>query len=453
MSLRSQGGTPRALAVELNAIIRRESPAVWEMLSSLGRRLFFPKGILAQSAEAKAAAYKYDATIGIAREDGGPMHLPTVMSFFNDLTPAEVLTYAPATGQPALRAAWHEHLLAENPSLQDAVISMPVVTSGVTHALSIVCDLFVDDGDFVLLPDKFWENYELLFGVRVEAHLATYPFFGTTGGFNVEALRQALAARPRDSKTLLVLNFPNNPTGYSVTTAEATAIVAVLQETAERGCRLVVVSDDAYFGLYYGEDVYRESLFARLANLHENILAIKVDGPTKEEYVWGFRMGMLTFGVPARTDAAALFGALEQKVAGAIRGAVSTNSQPAQSILLKSMHGPNFAAEIRQKKAVLEARALKVKELLRNPDYAELWEAYPFNAGYFMCLRLTRTPAETYRKYLLAHYGIGVIATGDHDIRVAFSAVDLHELEELYDTLATAARELLVESQRATVTA
>ena len=223
MSLRSQGGTPCALAVELNAIIRRENPAVWEMLSSLGRRLYFPKGILAQSAEAKAAAYKYDATIGIARENGGPMHLPTVMSFFNDLAPAEVLTYAPATGQPALRAAWHAHLLAENPSLQDAKISMPVVTSGVTHALSIVCDLFVDDGDFVLLPDKFWENYDLLFGVRVEAHLATYPFFGATGGFNVEALRQALAGRPCDSKTLLVLNFPNNPTGYSVTTAEATS--------------------------------------------------------------------------------------------------------------------------------------------------------------------------------------------------------------------------------------
>ena len=45
------------------------------MLSELGKRLFFPKGILAQSAEAKDKAKRYDATIGIAREKGKPMFL------------------------------------------------------------------------------------------------------------------------------------------------------------------------------------------------------------------------------------------------------------------------------------------------------------------------------------------------------------------------------------------
>ena len=49
------------------------------MLSDLGKRLFFPKGILAQSAEAKEKAKRYDATIGIARENGKPMFLPSVM--------------------------------------------------------------------------------------------------------------------------------------------------------------------------------------------------------------------------------------------------------------------------------------------------------------------------------------------------------------------------------------
>ena len=49
------------------------------MLSDLGKRLFFPKGILAQAAEAKEKAKRYDATIGIAREKGKPMFLPSVM--------------------------------------------------------------------------------------------------------------------------------------------------------------------------------------------------------------------------------------------------------------------------------------------------------------------------------------------------------------------------------------
>ncbi len=67
---------------------------------------------------------------------------------------------------------------------------------------------------------------------------------------------------------------------------------------------------------------------------------------------------------------------------------------------------------------------------------------YPFNAGYFMCLKLKGLDAETYRKHLLEKYGVGVIANGERDIRIAFSSVDEAQLEELYTILATAAREL-----------
>ena len=142
------------------------------------------------------------------------------------------------------------------------------MTSGVTHALSLVGDLFVDKGDMVLLPDKFWENYELLFGVRLQAQLGVYPFFNASGGFNVEALRQALATRAGSWKTLLILNFPNNPTGYSITKAEAEQVRSVLLDAANEGRNLIVVLDDAYFGLFYDDDVLQESLFARLAGCH-----------------------------------------------------------------------------------------------------------------------------------------------------------------------------------------
>ena len=296
ISLLKPGSQIRPLAAELNEVIERENPHVFAMLSELGKRLYFPKGILAQSAEAKDKAKRYNATIGIARENGSPMFLPSVMHYFHDLSPAEALTYAPATGRPDLRKTWRDELLRKNPSLAGKKFSMPIVTAGVTHALSLVGDLFVDKGEMVLLPDKYWENYELLFGVRHQAQIATYPFFNAAGGFNVEALRQALATRAGSWKTILVLNFPNNPTGYSATEAELDQIAAVLQEAAEDGRNLVVVTDDAYFGLFYGEDVARESLFAKLAGAHERLLAVKVDGPTKEEFVWGLRMGMLTFG-------------------------------------------------------------------------------------------------------------------------------------------------------------
>ncbi len=440
ISLLKPGTEIRPLAAELNEVIERENPHVYSTLSDLGKRLFFPRGILAQSAEAKDKAKRYDATIGIAREDGKPMHLPSIMQYFHDLSPADALTYAPATGRPDLRKKWREELLRKNPSLAGKTFSTPIVTAGVTHALALVGDLFVDKGDMVLLPDKFWENYELLYGVRFQAQLAQYPFFSASGGFNLEALRQALATRAGSWKTVLILNFPNNPTGYSITKQEADQIVSLLCGAADEGRNLIVVSDDAYFGLFYDEEALQESLFARLADAHERILAVKVDGPTKEEFVWGFRTGMLTFSSRAFFSSEALYGALEKKVAGAIRSAVSNCSQVAQSILVKAMAQPSHSDERLEKKSVLEARAKKVHEILSAPEYAGLWEPYRFNAGYFMCLKLKGIDAETYRKHLLEKFGVGVIADGERDIRVAFSSVDAGQLEDLYRTMATAAR-------------
>lgn len=443
ISMLKPGTEINRLAVELNEVIQRENQHVYAMLSEMGKRMYFPKGILSQSAEAKEKASRFDATIGIARENGKPMFLPSVMEHLDGLTPGEALTYAPATGRADLRRKWRDDLLTKNPSLAGKSFSTPIVTSGVTHALSLVGDLFVDKGDMVLMPDKFWENYELLFGVRFQAQLATYPFFNTDGGFNVDGLRRSLATRTGSGKTILVLNFPNNPTGYSISKSEADQLTTVLLEAAEDGCSLVAITDDAYFGLFYDDHALQESLFARIASCHERILAVKVDGPTKEEYVWGFRTGMLTFSTRAALSEDTLYGAIEKKAAGAIRSAISNCCHPTQSILMKAMSSDTFAAERQEKRAVLEERAKVVRQILSAPDYADLWEPYPFNAGYFMCLKLKGLDAETYRKYLLDKFGVGVIADGKRDIRVAFSAVEVDDLPALYDVLATAARELL----------
>jgi hypothetical protein len=60
-----------------------------------------------------------------------------------------------------------------------------------------------------------------------------------------------------------------------------------------------------------------------------------------------------------------------------------------------------------------------------------------------MCLKLKGIDAETYRKHLLEKYGVGVIADGQRDIRIAFSSVDASQLEDLYSLLAAAARDLI----------
>ena len=61
------------LADELNFLL--DGTVAGRLLSPLGRRLYFPKGIIAQSAEAKQGAHTANATIGMAYYQGKPLTL------------------------------------------------------------------------------------------------------------------------------------------------------------------------------------------------------------------------------------------------------------------------------------------------------------------------------------------------------------------------------------------
>jgi len=121
------------LAQELNDQLTQHSPHVLEMLSDLGKNLFFPKGILTQSAEAKDKAFKFNATIGIATEKGGPMYLQCIQDKLSGFDPKDIFPYAPPAGKPELRALWREKMLRENPSQQGKHFSNPIVTNALTN--------------------------------------------------------------------------------------------------------------------------------------------------------------------------------------------------------------------------------------------------------------------------------------------------------------------------------
>ncbi|MCZ6464602.1 MAG: aminotransferase class I/II-fold pyridoxal phosphate-dependent enzyme [Proteobacteria bacterium] len=432
------------LAQALNEEIERAAPEVHSMLSPYGRRLYFPRGILSQSAEAVEKGYRVNATIGIATEGGGPMHLPSIRRHLVDLDPGDVFSYAPPAGRPGLRELWREKLREENPSLQGVQIGLPVVTSAITHGLTLAGELFVDEGDALLLPDKFWGNYRLLYEVRFGAELVTFPFFAGDA-FNSAGLAETLRREgEKREKLVVLLNFPNNPTGYVPTPDAGDAIAASLVEQAERGTRLVVLCDDAYFGLFYhlGRPSMTESLFGLLANRHPNLLAVKLDGATKEMFAWGLRCGFLTVG-PGRADTAdALCAALDAKLRGAIRAGISNVSQLSQSLVEQALSSSSLSAERKQKREVLQARAEKVYEVANAPRFAESWDVYPFNSGYFMCVRLDGVDAEHLRLHLLDQYGVGLIATSATDLRIAFSCLELEEVEPLFETLHKAIQEL-----------
>jgi aspartate/methionine/tyrosine aminotransferase len=420
------------LAVELNRAL--EGSVVEALLSDFGRRIYFPKGIVAQAAEAGKQAHRLNATIGIATRGGQAMHLPAIGDRFQGFTPNQIFAYAPTAGAPALREAWKAEMLAKNPSLAGKSISLPAVVAGLTHGISVAAELFAGRGDTVLMPDLCWDNYRLIFEDRLQAGVRTFPFFTLQGGLGVEALRRELEALGT-AKVLLVLNFPNNPTGYSPGRAEARALLEALAGRARAGQKILALFDDAYFGLFYEDSTYRQSLFAEAADLHENLLAVKVDGPTKENLVWGFRVGFLTFAARGLTERQQE--ALSQKILGAIRATVSNSSQPAQSLLLEAMRDPGYQAQKQKAFDVLASRYRKVRELSARAPAG--LRPLPFNSGYFMTFELNGGGAERLRKTLLQEHGVGTIALGDRHLRVAYSSVDEERLEELYSTIFRAA--------------
>jgi aspartate/methionine/tyrosine aminotransferase len=427
------------LAQAANEALSKDCPTVLEMLSERGKRFFFPaKGILAQGAEAKQKAKTANATVGIATENGAPMHLACVSKYFTGLTPSEIYDYAPSYGKPEVRAAWAKKQRAETPSLGEHLTSNPVVTNALTHGLGLVGDLFLDPGDVALSSDLMWENYNLSWETRLGATFDYVPFFDPTlTGFNLPGFTAALR-RHRGKKLVVSLNFPNNPSGYTPTRTEAAAIAAALTAEAEAGTRLVVCVDDAYYGMFYDPACQSESIFGMLAQASPNLLAIKVDGATKEEFVWGLRVGFVTFGV--KNGTAAAYKALEDKTAGLIRAYVSNISNPGQSVVLKALNDPEFRPQQAEKVTTLRKRAAVVATECRKAEYADCWDVYPFNSGYFMCLRLKGADADTVRVRLLDDHGVGTIALGKTDLRIAFSCLAEAQIPGVFAATAAAVR-------------
>jgi aspartate/methionine/tyrosine aminotransferase len=429
------------LASELNEVIKKESPSSFSLLSCLGKELYFPKGIVDQTSQAKLKANRFNATIGIAKQDGHAMYLPSLVSHIEGLGSDESVAYPPTEGVIQLRNSWQKHQFELNPAMRGKQVSLPVVTGGITHGLNLVAELFCDPGDPVLLPDMLWGNYRMIFGLRRGAEIISYPFFNKSGSLNLEAMKSALASLPPEKKAILILNYPHNPTGYTPTEEEGRGILEIIEREAESGRNILVVSDDSYFGFFYEDNTLQESLFGRLCDLHSRVLAIKLDGATKENYAWGLRIGFLTIGTKGVEEDSGLYAAFNKKIGGAIRSSVSCCSMLSQSLLLKSIDSPTYNQEKVEKYDILKRRYSKVKEVLGRDEYARAWQPYPFNSGYFMCLSLTRGDAEEVRLRLLENYGVGIISLGQKDIRVAFSCIEEQQVQELFDLLYNAVME------------
>jgi len=423
-------------ALELNKILKEKSNTIYNLLSEKGKAIYFPKhGIVKQGKEAKNA--KFNGSIGMAMENNGiPICLSSIQNTVS-LTPEEIVPYAPSYGIPSLRKKWKELLLEKNPTLGQS-ISLPLITNGLTHALNITGFLFMNPGDNIILSNIYWGNYNLIYKSFYNTEFITFNTF--KNGFDTKSFEKTI--RSGKEKQIILLNFPHNPTGYTITEKEAATLKQIILNRAEKGNKLVIIFDDAYFGLVYEKNIIKESFFSHLYNLHENVLSVKIDGATKEYYAWGFRVGFITYNSKAMDKEA--YTALEHKTAGVIRASISSVNRISQSLLINTLNTNNYKKEMQENFNLLQSRYLKVKKVLKSQEkkYNDLFTPYPYNSGYFMCLKIKDSiDTELLRKKLLQKYNIGLIAE-DHYLRIAFSSLTENDIPEVFENIYKACEEL-----------
>jgi aspartate/methionine/tyrosine aminotransferase len=428
---------------------------LWAAFSKLGQRIFVPDGIFYWSGRAKKES-KINATIGTAYGTQGDLcgtddptwtilYVKKVAEKFN-IPPNEISEYAPIGGIPELRQAWKEWVVYKcqkgaNIDVKPYLTS-PLITVGVTEGLSMASALFMDPGDHIILPDKFWENYSQIFDVIGQGKIQYFPFFAK-GDFNldgmVSAVKKSLQAK---GKTVLLLNFPNNPTGYVPSPAMYKKIADRLSAIGDEMKKpIVVLCDDAYEGYTYDEKAATYSLFPHLVNRSPFVIPIKLDGASKEMLMYGGRVGAFTLGVhpgwvPAEARAA-LDAEINNKLEGYIRGTISNSNRAAQYIIAQLL--------IKDRDELLKQRACSVGLLTKRYKLINklLTETPlpnasvdPNNGGFFLLINVKGAKASDIADKLLKQEQVAVIPieapeAGVNAIRVAYCSVKEADMPKL----------------------
>ena len=122
-----------------------------------------------------------------------------------------------------------------------------VTSSGVT-GLMIAMQLLVDAGDEVVVVVPVWPNLPAqpaILGARV-VRVALAP--DAAGAWRLDLDRLLAAVTP--ATRVLLLNAPNNPTGWTLTRAEQQALLDHCRRTGTW-----IVADEVYDRVWFGEDV------------------------------------------------------------------------------------------------------------------------------------------------------------------------------------------------------
>ena len=184
--------------------------------------------------------------------------------------------YSPNAGFLALREAISGYVQRHSHVTYDPKVEV-LVTVGGSEAIDLCFRSLITPGDEVLIPEPSFVCYDPL--TRMAGGIPVPLVTKAEDAFQLRAEVVAAAITPKTK--LLVLPYPNNPTGAIMPREELEALADVL-----RGTDIMVLSDEIYGELTYGRD---HVSFAAIEGMQER--TILVSGFSKAFAMTGWRLG------------------------------------------------------------------------------------------------------------------------------------------------------------------
>jgi aspartate aminotransferase len=308
--------------------------------------------------------------------------------------------YAPSAGLAELRVALSERLRQDDGSEVSPVDI--IVTCGSKHALYLALTTTIDEGDEVLVPDPCFPPYREIVAAAGGRARPVRLLARNRYAFDLTALERRVSHRTK----ALVLNYPNNPCGWSPSREE---LRRILELATERG--FLVISDEIYDKIRF--DGTPHTHLAAFPDFRA--VTLMIGGFSKTYSMVPYRLGFL---VAPR--------ALVPSLIKLQRCTLTTVSPFIQLAGVAALQGPQDYVEERRR--VYEARrnhALRLLDELNVPCVAPRGALYAFPD-----LSEFALPSMALTQRLLTKTGVAVtpgIAFGrswNHHARLAFTATD-----------------------------
>ena len=434
---------------------------LYDSFSEVGKRIFQPNGIFYWANRAKKEC-EFDATIGSAygsetdillggRELDVVYYLPGLKKYIN-IEPERMAAYAPVPGVSTFRDVWTKWILKKgrmaknmpsSPRKIDHLISKPVICNGITNAIFIASCMFLNPQESIICPNKRWGNYNSVFNVQNNQKILPFQFF-KKDQFNLAGMLEVMEkSLQTQNKVVLILNFPNNPTGYCPSTKEAEKIMESLISFCETHQKpVIVLCDDAYEGFVYNSEVVSHSLFYELIDRHPLLIPIKMDGTSKEMLMYGGRIASFTLGLSSQwvseEEIPLLKAEWDNKVQGMIRSTISNSNHLVQEILVDYL-SDDFTALLEDQKIVQEILQKRYDETIiafnKYPHPQITMD--PASGGFFVFLNIEGISATKFADHLVTKYRVGTFPSESetesvNGIRFAFCSVPASNIDECF---------------------